>query len=604
MPTERTQYKNLNELPEQLRAFLFSAQSDEADTYLQKTYRLDDKSFELFGGKTMAAILGSVSLPRAIADMRATLVPAVIPEEKWHEFLEDYLKLEAWPLRDLFGDELSSVIETEKIQTSAWPVPHVVLKPLTYSGAASEIAGYAGFSLIGQMRERLRDLIVSKQKGVRIDSQIKEQLMRGLDFGGLGLDAPMADKTVAIISQFASTVRLMSEEEYSDWLAAQTKRKSRPEAPLTEDDEEIEAIKATMPAAPVVPSSVLESAVQSIFVSLKGIPNDEYLVKRLQHVISSRLRDVRSELELRQLLQRDSKVGGLGLSKVEAETMAKSIEQGYAQFHDRIMEEEKKRLDEQMEDQKRKVEERRKREAEEHAQWYRDKILARKQQEEGRQKMTEEMRRIMVVGPTNPMNAHPMDVKEKVRETERFGELVPAPVAPASPAVAPGAENTFNLTDRSNKTSNAPAPEAPVAAQPEVKVSKVTADMAAANVQPRPRMDDVRLSSPRLMGPIQELRGLTLSEFRRMAKDPQIAIQKIRQKIDILGQESFERRVEGIKAMQESSLQQSYIKLVTDAFRSGRPVVELAEELRAKGEDVPSSDEISAIISLNSTLHF
>ena len=612
----RPVYTSFADLPQPLGNFLLSKELSAEEARLATAYTLTRDQIDEVVDAIQDAVFNEQTLSEAVKQMKSQLVPQSLSAEQWPLFIQEVTRAELWPLRELFGDELKEMMEAEKIPSVGWSTARIILKPLTYGGAASEIAAMSGFSLVGSMRERLRDLIISKVKGVRIDSQIKEMLMRQSDFGGLGLDAAMADKTISVLNEFISSVRLMSEDEYADWLAEETRKRNAPEKPLTDDDQEIATIRAKMPPVPAVPSSVLEQAVQSIYSSLKDRPVDEYLVKRLQHVISSRLRDVRNEMELRMLLQRDSKVGGLGLPKALAETMAKSIEEGYALFHERIMEEEKHRLDEQLEEQKKKIEERRTREAEEHAQWYRDKILARKEQEEGKQRITEEIKRVYAVGPTNPINAHPMDVKEKTRETARFGELVSAPAttAPvetpnkASPTNGPSPVGSSTAAAAASTVQSAvPRPISTPATAPapiqEVKVSKVTADMAT-TAQPRPRLDDVRFASPRLMGPVQELRGLSLSEFRRLAKDPQIAAQKIRQKIETLGQESFERRVEGIKAMQESSLQQAYIKLVADAFRSGRPVVQLAEELRAKGEDVPSPDEVAAIISLNSTLHF
>jgi len=43
---------------------------------------------------------------------------------------------------------------------------------------------------------------------------------------------------------------------------------------------------------------------------------------------------------------------------------------------------------------------------------------------------------------------------------------------------------------------------------------------------------------------------------------------------------------------------------VAESFRTGKPITELAEAKRSKGEDVPSPAELAAVISLNSKLHF
>jgi hypothetical protein len=106
------------------------------------------------------------------------------------------------------------------------------------------------------------------------------------------------------------------------------------------------------------------------------------------------------------------------------------------------------------------------------------------------------------------------------------------------------------------------------------------------------------------MGPVEELRAMTLAEFRRLAKDPSMAVEKILSRVAILSQESFERRIEGIRAWQSSPLQGMYMRLVAESFRSGTPIAELVDTKRRGGEEVPTSAELAAMISLNSTLHF
>lgn len=596
-------------MPEALRLFLFSESFSAADGTIQKDYALNDEQRTFLGDKIMDTVFNDIDLTQAVADLKTLLVPAAVSENKWNDLVSDFIKLEVWPLRELFGDELTQVIQTEKIRTAGWPPSRVILKPLTYGGAASEIASVAGFSLMGgQMRERLRELIISKIKGVRIDAEVRDVLTRQADFGGLGLDAATADKAIAGMTSLLSSAQIMSEDEYGDWLAEEARKKAAPPEPkpvaTTEEEKEIEAIKARMPAVPAAPKSVLDEAVQMTYAKLTNRPADEYLDSRLKHVISSRLRDVRSSFELKQLLQRDTKVGGLGLANGEAEAMSNQIEEGYASYHDKIMAEEKQSLDLQLEEQKKKVEQRRTREAEEHAEWYREKVQARRQGEEEQKKFAQQFKqKLEVAAAAEPV--HPIDLKEKRAETARFGELVPAVAAGAVP-VMQTASNVAPVPAKPSGIEAKPmsAPAAVQMARPEVKVSKATAELMASAPIQKPRMEDVKVASPRLMGPVQELRGLTLSEFRRIAKDPEIALQKIVQKVEILGQESFERRIEGIKAFQESGLQKSYMSLVGESFRTGRAITELAEAKRAKGEDVPSPAELSAVISLNSKLHF
>lgn len=574
MTTMRPSYDEFSDMPSGLRQFLLSDDVARIDDQLQQDFALTNEQKNFMEDTFLEAAFNDSTLPESVADLKAAFVPKAMPDIKWTDFLTRFLKSYAWPLRELFGDELTQILAENQIKTAGWPSYRVILKPLTYSGAASEVAAIVGFSLMApQLRERLRDLLVSKMKGVRIDSQVREVLVRQEDFGGLGLDAATADKTIQAVNQLLSTAQILSEEQYANWLAEENRKKVEAMAaatlPPSEDDAEIAAIKQKMPAAPV---SVLDQSVHEVFDGLTGKPQDEYLSRRLEYIISSRLRDVRSSLELKQLLMRDTKVGGLGLSREASDAMATQIEEGYVKFHEPIMKEERQKLDQQMEEQKTKIAERKTREAAEHAAWYQEKVAARKQGEVQRTKLAEQMRETLT---------HPMDVKEQKTETARFGEMVPAATV-AAPAV----------------------PAAQAAVRPEVKISKATADLQQATATPRPRLDDIKYAGPRLTGPIQELKSLTLAEFRRIAKDPELAAQKIIQRIEILGQESFEKRVEGIKAWQGCPLQRDYFKLVAESFRTGNPVAQVAETQRLAGQDVPTPAEIAAIISLNSKLHF
>ncbi|MDQ7814568.1 MAG: hypothetical protein RDU25_02070 [Patescibacteria group bacterium] len=622
----RQKFSSFAEMPTGLRTFLFSENFNQAEQTLQAKYKFPDDAKVFIGDKVMDAIFGDSELPQAVDEIKAKLVPISIPEDKWQEFMIELLKLETWPLRELFGRELTSILDQKRITTAGWPSTKVYLKPMTYSGAATEIAARSGFTLMGpQMRERLRDLITSKVKGVRIDSQVKDVLTRPEDFGGLGLDAEMASKTIEVMNEIVGSVKIMSEEDYSDWLAEEARIKAeaeeRAKAPLPgEEDAEITAIKRGMAEEAKRPLTALESAVAKTYDALPNKPADEYLTNRLKHIISSRLRDVRNALEVVQLFERDTKVGGLGMDHASAESLGTIIEKSYTDLHQSILDEEKGKIEEQLASQRTKIEERKVREAEEHAKWYQDKILSRKQDEDTKKKLAQQMKQSFLAGATTEIPMHPMDLKEKRLEKERFGELVsavsagaapieavkPKPEAPApakpAPATAQGAARPAPPTARFEPVQ----PQMPFsqASRPEITVSKQTIMKQPATAGLKPKMEDVKYSGPRLSGLVQELAAISLDEFRRLGKDPEAAAKKIMQKIETLGGESFEKRLEGIQAWNKSPLLGSYMSLVSEAFRSGKSVADAAADKRAAGQDAMTPEEVAAVINLNSKLHF
>ena len=189
MPS-RPSYEEFSDMPPGLRFFVLSDDFSKIYDTLQKTYGLTEEQKSLIGDRFLDAVFNDKTLSQALADMKAAIVPKTVPDDKWKDLATEILKAHAWPLRDLFSDELTQAVSELKTSTAGWPTFHVILKPLTYSGAASEIAATAGFSLMApQARERMRELVVSKMKGVRVDSQVREVMMRQEDFGGLGMDA-------------------------------------------------------------------------------------------------------------------------------------------------------------------------------------------------------------------------------------------------------------------------------------------------------------------------------------------------------------------------------------------------------------------------------
>jgi hypothetical protein len=209
-------------------------------------------------------------------------------------------------------------------------------------------------------------------------------------------------------------------------------------------------------------------------------------------------------------------------------------------------------------------------------------------------------------------------------ERQRFGDLVPAAaVAVPIPAAAPAAAVPASASPFGPMAQVAPvvpgSTQATVQpmARPEVKLSQATVQVVQAAAQsPRPRMDDIRTvqpapasradaaGGPRLVGLLDELGHLSIAGFRRLGRTPEEAAAQVQHKIDLLGQESFAKRLDAAQAWMSSPVQQAYVALVAEAFRGGKPVAQLAEERRASGGDALSPAEIAAIVNLNAKQHF
>lgn len=109
---------------------------------------------------------------------------------------------------------------------------------------------------------------------------------------------------------------------------------------------------------------------------------------------------------------------------------------------------------------------------------------------------------------------------------------------------------------------------------------------------------------PRLVGPIDELRTLTLVDFRRLSRDSQVAVDKIHSKVELLGEESFEKKTKGILAWRASEINQLYNGLLNESIKTGVPIREILATRASHKETSLTMEEFQAIMNLNRQLRF
>ncbi len=119
----------------------------------------------------------------------------------------------------------------------------------------------------------------------------------------------------------------------------------------------------------------------------------------------------------------------------------------------------------------------------------------------------------------------------------------------------------------------------------------------------KPRLEDVKIKR-RLLGPIDELKYLTIDELRRWGGGPTERVAKIKQKIDALEDESFAKKIEGIKAWRSSPLYQLYLQIGRDSMEQGKPVRDIIAARQFQGQETLSWEEFTLISDLNKQLRF
>ncbi|PIR92779.1 hypothetical protein COT99_04335 [Candidatus Falkowbacteria bacterium CG10_big_fil_rev_8_21_14_0_10_43_10] len=119
----------------------------------------------------------------------------------------------------------------------------------------------------------------------------------------------------------------------------------------------------------------------------------------------------------------------------------------------------------------------------------------------------------------------------------------------------------------------------------------------------KPRLDDIIKPISRLQGPVEELANMNIINFRRLSADPEAAAGRLKNKIDLLEEESFTKRQQGVNAWQHSPIYKMYIDLGRQSIDNSRPVEELIKEKGSAGDkNILTIEEFNAILELNKAL--
>ncbi len=106
----------------------------------------------------------------------------------------------------------------------------------------------------------------------------------------------------------------------------------------------------------------------------------------------------------------------------------------------------------------------------------------------------------------------------------------------------------------------------------------------------------------KVMGPVEELSSFDLESFRALAPDTRQIIEKIKHKISLLEDESFEKKAQGIQAWQHSEVYQNYLDLGRQSLEQNRPVNEIIKDKQSQNQPTLSFEEFQAIADLNEEL--
>ncbi len=372
-------------------------------------------------------------------------------------------------------------------------------------------------------------------------------------------------------------------------------------APVQMDpDDELEikqhakALDQMVAKSPVDSSFAANNVIEKI-IREQGLQfENEILLVRFTKVLESQLREIRTPIETKELLMRPVKVGGLELPDDQADTIVKNVDKELKGLHQTG-------------------------------------YLQEKQKESEAEKESTESGTKGESGgsmlPAPPPAFVPRPGEGKKPEPPRVKEDKPQPVLPHEDIVKPVAEpqkqdlkpepasivekqdqiQQPSLVEELKPTEPAPPVEpAPVSPEATAVYGTSSTDMprrvrVTEDKTDRPKMVDIKQPMA-VVGPVDELGALDLKEFRRMGASPQEAADKVLEMIELLEEDSWKIRMDGIEAWKRSRLHMLYVEIGRESIETNTGIDEVISKRTSESRPFMLLDEFFAINSLNSSI--
>lgn len=560
-------YTKFSQLPREVTDFLVSDDGQQQVLDLMETHGIDSEHLDELYDLVEAVIFGETQLDDVPA---AFALASGLSSETGNRAMLEFLSLRLLPIADAVGIDVASAMKrwgaSADVSDQVNKVTVIGPTPETKSGARISDP---------VLQHRLELIAASYRDGVRTREQAVAVLMRPIKTGGLEMGEQAANDVLMLVSSELGEPKKPEPEEKK--VEVPPEPAAVPAVPVVEpsntgaksdeftkaDEEEIKQITETKRAVIEQPTLITDTkaAAEKIAADAKLSFATGELKTRFEHIIDARLRDVRDGFETRAKLEAATDQGGVGLAGTQLVAVMEMVEAMDAMHH---------------------------------------KALAAGMEQKKQQALVEKVERAQMAEKVQAQEAQVM-AKRYAEITGKAPTELVSPT-PSRPTAAPAAEA---VQQREQQIDTAKVKAAIEAAK--VPGPSVTPVLSEASIPTapsgRPKVEDIRFER-KLAGPIEELRLLTLTDFRRLSKEAKQSTQKIHDKVELVSQEGYDRRIAAIRAWRESPLSLMYVALSREALIAGKGIAQILAEKRAAGEDVPTDDELRAIVELNGTLRF
>jgi len=433
-----------------------------------------------------------------------------------------------------------------------------------------------------RIARRLETILIEYLSGHTQRNQTKERLTHSVKIDGLGLTENGAEILLStidadeqmqafrvpqrlVVAELAQAEPVVPAEKVAPKpvetpkespapLQAQGVKEVSPEVFLEEDKKEVEQIAKEQSHVVQTSELVTPEAIVAKICQKEPFKFDDPLLEgRCKKIVESRVRGVRDARGAMVTLERAVDKGGLGVKGRRLADIMEALEadvQAYERSHEGKMAVRKQ----------------------EHVQ---KRIDQREQKVEQAKKQQQHLAK---------------------RYADLTGKAPAVGVAPAAPPVSrtsAAVSAHHEMREREGKIDAG-----------RVKAAIESAKAPVPKPQGTPSMKEISFEK-RLSGPVDELRTLDLTDFRRLSSDPNQAATKLKDKVDLIeDQQGHAEKVAAIDAWRTSPLHKMYVDLTREAVLAGVPVTQVLEQHRAAGEETLSDEELAAIMHVNAELRF
>lgn len=329
------------------------------------------------------------------------------------------------------------------------------------------------------------------------------------------------------------------------------------------DEEEVDGYRQTGDKDRIEKIHELASKKADEILKVSGLAVDAEVQPRLARVIISRLKDIRDLMETKDVLLRPRDLGGVNMDNASANTLLQLIEERRPAFEDEV-----------------------------------------------RGVKASPLRNGLhltppIHTPDQPAAGTPAAPGVTLKDKEKTivtGVVVPSKPIPAPPPLIvkeprPFIHPSYKAQESGGKKLEARTPPAPPSPPPPPQPPKTPV------AELRPTVTDVR-TLRRVMGPLDELKTMTIEDFRRLGATVPMIAAKVVEKIELLADESLLKRNEGLVAWKSSPLHQLYLAVGAESLEKSMDVAHVIEEHTKKNHQVFTKEEFDAIADINRKLAY